>query len=162
VFADASSSHDVLMSDDVGEPMVEVEFLHTQRPSGAPEHNLQLKPNCPIMLLRNLDPSRGLCNGTRLIAIRLTNNSKLLVARIASGSRRFIGRLVLLPRIVFVQDKSELGFTWHRTQFPVKVAFAMTVNKSQGTRSPQRPRVVQDDRLRRARGGGVGPGRAET
>ncbi|KAK9665025.1 hypothetical protein RND81_14G085200 [Saponaria officinalis] len=44
-----------------------VEFLNTLRPSGLPPHHLVLKKNSPIILLRNLDPTSGLCNGTRLI-----------------------------------------------------------------------------------------------
>ncbi|KAL0553769.1 hypothetical protein IC582_007673 [Cucumis melo] len=43
------------------------EFLNSLLPNGIPQHKLILKVNCPIMLLRNLDPSNGLCNGTRLV-----------------------------------------------------------------------------------------------
>ncbi|KAG5602925.1 hypothetical protein H5410_034295, partial [Solanum commersonii] len=41
------------------------DFLHTLNPIGLPPYKLSLKKNCPIMLLRNLNPSEGLCNGTR-------------------------------------------------------------------------------------------------
>jgi ATP-dependent DNA helicase PIF1 len=41
------------------------EFLNT--PNGLPPHVLKLKKNCPIILLRNIDPANGLCNGTRLV-----------------------------------------------------------------------------------------------
>ncbi|GAA0175699.1 hypothetical protein LIER_28822 [Lithospermum erythrorhizon] len=43
------------------------EFLNSLTPNGMPPHKLVLKKNCPIMLLRNLDPSDGLCNGTQMV-----------------------------------------------------------------------------------------------
>lgn len=41
-----------------------VEFLNTLSLGGMSPHEL-LKKNYPVILLRNLDPSNGLCNGTR-------------------------------------------------------------------------------------------------
>jgi hypothetical protein len=43
------------------------EFLNDLTPNGLPPHTLRLKINCPIILLRNIDPASGLCNGTRLV-----------------------------------------------------------------------------------------------
>jgi hypothetical protein len=40
------------------------EYLNSLTASGLPLSKLTLKTGCPIMLLRNLDPSKGLCNGT--------------------------------------------------------------------------------------------------
>ncbi|XP_016494500.1 uncharacterized protein LOC107813714 [Nicotiana tabacum] len=40
------------------------EYLNTLTPNGLPPHRLILKKNAPIMLLRNIDPSNGLCNGS--------------------------------------------------------------------------------------------------
>jgi len=47
------------------------EILHGMNFLGFPNHAIQLKVSAPIVLLRNLDPSIGLCNGTRLIIERL-------------------------------------------------------------------------------------------
>ncbi|KAF7832196.1 PIF1-like helicase [Senna tora] len=47
------------------------EFLNTISGSGLPYHELKLKVGAPIMLLRNIDRSLGLCNGTRLIVSRM-------------------------------------------------------------------------------------------
>eukprot|EP00267_Zea_mays_P047695 XP_020400180.1 uncharacterized protein LOC109942520 [Zea mays] len=43
------------------------EFLQTLTPNGLPPHVLKLKVGCPIMLLRNIDPANGLCNGTSFL-----------------------------------------------------------------------------------------------
>jgi hypothetical protein len=48
-----------------------VEFLDTLQFSGITNHELELKVGVPILLLRNLNQSIGLCNGTRLIVKRL-------------------------------------------------------------------------------------------
>ena len=55
------------------------------------------------MLLRNINPSMGLCNGTRLIILQL--GIKIIEAVIITGSHK--GEKVLIPRIVLTyQDKS--------------------------------------------------------
>jgi hypothetical protein len=48
------------------------EFLNTLEVSGMPSHKLSLKIGAPVILLRNLDPLAGLCNGMRLIVRRFT------------------------------------------------------------------------------------------
>ncbi|CAL1392126.1 unnamed protein product [Linum trigynum] len=48
-----------------------VEFLNSLKIGNFPEHELKLKLGCPVILLRNLDQSTGLCNGTRMIVKRL-------------------------------------------------------------------------------------------
>ncbi|KAL8140177.1 LOW QUALITY PROTEIN: hypothetical protein V2J09_006198 [Rumex salicifolius] len=43
--------------------------------SGIPNHCLRLKVDVPMMLLRNIDQSSGLCNGTRLVVTRLMTHN---------------------------------------------------------------------------------------
>jgi ATP-dependent DNA helicase PIF1 len=43
------------------------EFLNTLTPNGLPPHVLKLKIGCPVILLRNIDSTSGLCNGIRLV-----------------------------------------------------------------------------------------------
>jgi ATP-dependent DNA helicase PIF1 len=48
-----------------------VEFLNTLQFNGIANHKLELKVHVLILLLRNLNQSIGLCNGTMLIVKRL-------------------------------------------------------------------------------------------
>ena len=95
---------------------------------GLPPSQLKLKIGIPLMLLRNLDLSRGLCNGTRLSLVHMTN--RVLNVRIISGP--FAGETAFIPRITISTNPGQLPFELHQRQFPVRPAFAMTINKSQG------------------------------
>lgn len=110
-----------------------VELLNSLTPSGIPPHILKLKVGCPIILLRNIDPSNGLCNGTRLICRDFQRN--VIDAEIAVGEHA--GRRVFLPRIPLCpSDDSMFPFKLKRKQFPVCLSFAMTINKAQGQTIP--------------------------
>jgi hypothetical protein len=105
-----------------------IEFLNTLTPSGMPPHELKLKVGSIIMLLRNLNTKRGLCNGTRLIVTNLQPN--LIVGEVLTGRAK--SNFVFIPRIDLAPSDSNMPFILKRRQFPVRVAFAMTINKSQG------------------------------
>jgi hypothetical protein len=89
---------------------------------------LNLKINCPIILLRNLNVADGLCNGTRLTLLGAT--PRVLTYKIINGSNA--NRTVLIPRISLDTTDNAYPFVMTRRQFPVRLAFAMTINKAQG------------------------------
>ncbi|XP_028076405.1 ATP-dependent DNA helicase PIF1-like [Camellia sinensis] len=104
------------------------ELLHSLNLLRLPNHCLQLKVGTPIMLLRNVNQSLGLCNGTRLIVDKMGN--RVIEARVITRSR--VGEKVPLSCIVLTSSKNHAPFTMKRRQFPIKLAFAMTRSKSQG------------------------------
>lgn len=96
--------------------------------AGLPSSRLNLKLGVPVMLLRNIDFSSGLNNGSRMILTRI--GTYTLQGRLLGGDHD--GELHVIPRIPLTSIEGELPFTLTRRQFPVRVCFAMTINKSQG------------------------------
>jgi hypothetical protein len=104
------------------------EFLNSINVANFPTHRLILKEGVVVMLLRNLNQSIGLCNGTRLLIVAL--GDRILQCIILTGSN--IGDTVYIPRITLSTTKMKWPFTLQRRQFPIRVCYAMTINKSQG------------------------------
>lgn len=94
-----------------------------------PPHKLVLKYNALIILLWNMNPFEGLCNGTRLFCKDFQRN--VIRAEISYGE--FAGKEVLLHRIP-LQPLTGEQYTvpFKRFQFPIRLCFAMTINKAQG------------------------------
>ncbi|XP_062232817.1 uncharacterized protein LOC133930144 [Phragmites australis] len=80
------------------------EFLNSLTPNRLPSHVLKLKVNGHVILLRNIDPANGLCNGTRLV--------------------------------VRVFQRNAIDAEIMRKQFPIRLSFAMKINKAQGKTIP--------------------------
>ncbi|XP_059285179.1 uncharacterized protein LOC132038543 [Lycium ferocissimum] len=105
------------------------DFMHSLNPASFPPYKLTLQKNCPIMLLCNLNPCDGLCNGTRLICNDF--KSHIISATISSGD--FKNKHVFIPRIPLLTSQDEkLPLQFKRTQFPIRLCYAMTINKAQG------------------------------
>ena len=72
--------------------------------------------------------STGLANGTRLTVLRM--HSDALECDIINGSHQ--GHIAVIPRITLNSSQSEFPFVLKILKFPVILAAAMTINKSQG------------------------------
>ena len=124
-------SFDKQITDENEQPLdVPIEFIHDELPSGYPQHNLQLKIGTIVIVLRNLSTNQGIVNGTRGIVTYLGKN--VIQLKIITGSME--GEEILLPRFEFIHDGSEKlnPLRFRRRQFPIRPAFAMTINKCQG------------------------------
>lgn len=115
------SSDTVSQDDDDGQ--IQPEHLNDITAASIPNHRLRLKQGVILMLMCNLNRAAGLCNGTRLIFDRVVRN--VLKVTIATGSHR--GETAYIPRVCLTPNDVHLPFTLIRRQYPVKLAFCMTV-----------------------------------
>ncbi|XP_034570701.2 uncharacterized protein [Setaria viridis] len=110
-----------------------LDFLNSITLNKLPPHKLTMKKNCPVILLRDLDPYNGFCNGTRLIIKGFQKNS--IDAEIVSGQHA--RKRVFIPRIPMSPPEDlSLPFKFKHKQFPVRLSFTMTINKAQGQTIP--------------------------
>ncbi|KAI5442794.1 hypothetical protein KIW84_011716 [Lathyrus oleraceus] len=111
--------HNLLSFDEVegdNHNLYQQEFLNSIAQGSLPPHILKIKKGAPLMLLRNLDPRYGLCNGTRLLCRGLFMN--MLDVEILTGSNA--GKRAFLPRIKIKTSASDgLPFVLSRKQFPI-------------------------------------------
>ncbi|PNY00027.1 ATP-dependent DNA helicase PIF1, partial [Trifolium pratense] len=121
---------DANLSGNVGidQRWITIEFLNDIKCSGMPNHKLRFKLGVPVMLLRNVDVSSGLCNGTRLIVTEL--GTRVIGGDIVNGPHH--GERVFIPRLDLQPSESNVSISFSRRQFPLCLCFAKSINKSQG------------------------------
>jgi ATP-dependent DNA helicase PIF1 len=96
---------------------------------------LCLKVGAPVMLLRNIDLTRGLVNGARGEVLSLSHEA--IHVQFPCGPAIICQHTFC----VFDPQKGTVGAT--RRQFPLRLAYALTVHKAQGL---ELPAVVIDAR----------------
>ena len=97
-------------------------------PRAFPPHILNLKIGAIVMLLKNWSIADGLCNGTRLRVVECNLNT--VKCSVLNGPNQ--GQEFIFCRTEFRSPEYFPGTRMRRIQFPFRLAFAMTINKSQG------------------------------
>lgn len=94
---------------------------------GVPPHELKIKVGDICFITRNLNVDDGIANSSRCQIIAMTE--RIITAKLLSGNQD----IVKLPKIRFVfKVNNGHSFEMIREQFPVRRAYAITFNKSQG------------------------------
>lgn len=99
-----------------------VDYLNNLDLPGLPPSVLTLCRGALVILLRNIGYERGLCNGTRISA-------RVLDVLVLTG--KSIGKRAFIPRIPLSPSEAMLPAKLIRRQFPVRLAWALTINKAQ-------------------------------
>ncbi|XP_063944772.1 uncharacterized protein LOC135146765 [Daucus carota subsp. sativus] len=104
------------------------EYLGAINIPGLPLHELKLKVGVVVMLMRNLNQTLGLCNGTRMMITMVLKHCVqcVVISGAFKETRHFIPRMELSP------TETKLPFKMCRKQMPLQICYAMTINKSQG------------------------------
>ena len=123
---DAVDSADANAAESIHE--LTAEFLASLNPACLPPSQLVLKVGAPVMLLRNLHPHLGLCNGTRAVVLRI--HRSCVQIRITGGDHN--GAVHHLFRATLTTNEGDLPWIISRKQFPIRLSFAITINKAQG------------------------------
>eukprot|EP01084_Bolivina_argentea_P097928 176027_1 len=116
----ALNSNDTVIDTGSDETKFDVQDLWDITAGGIPPHELKLKIGVPVMLLRNLRPQNGLCNGTRMVIKNIFDH--VIVVKILTGKNA--GAIEYIPRIIFDCEEYNCFLPFRRKQFPIKLAFA--------------------------------------
>ena len=61
--------------------------MNAYNPGSLPQHELKVKPGCPLMLLRNVNLFEGLANGTRLKLLSVSESGKVMKVEVMTGPK---------------------------------------------------------------------------
>ena len=118
------TSTDALQDED--SVAVPVEYLINLRMGGFPNRMIVLKEGSIATCLRDID--NFLRNGTR---IRITRLHQRFVEAVVITEGPNFGSHVVVFRVKLYSDEDQFPFRFSRTQLPLRVSYAMTINKAQ-------------------------------
>nr|KAJ0200517.1 hypothetical protein LSAT_V11C600318980 [Lactuca sativa] len=101
------------LADCFEESVYSSDVLNAFKAFGILNHKLTLKTGVPVMLLRNIDQTKGLCNGRRLQIVRLGKH--VIEAHIIAG--RFFNETTYIPRMKLAPSDKRIPFRFQRRQF---------------------------------------------
>jgi ATP-dependent DNA helicase PIF1 len=104
------------------------EALQAVEVAGLPPHELVLAPGCVVVFMRNLSFEDGLINGVRALVVDC--RPRVVRVLLLTGPGRM--SLALVPRIPMTAEPGELPVPLVRRQLPLRLAWAMTINRAQG------------------------------
>ena len=109
--------------------LITPEFLCSVKSTSLPPRELRIKIGCPLNLIWNLSPLISLCNGSHMIVVRMSEQ----VLQVRLIRRDHDGQFTLIPQIsliLILTPNYTFKIWWW--QFPVQLAFTVTINQSQG------------------------------
>ena len=117
---------------DVYKAMLTEDYLETINRSGLAAHKLILKIGCLVLIIRNLNPEEMIMNGTKAI-VRALFKHNIECERIDHEGNP-TGKMFIVNRIsfTFTVGVPPLQIEVIRKQFPLVLAYSLTLNKSQG------------------------------
>jgi hypothetical protein len=107
------------------------QIMHSFEKTGAPPYRLDLKVNDVCIVLRNLTEI-GLANNSRVRILDFIGsdfNTQPKAIRVQTIEDT--PRICFIPKIRFKIQAGKASYQITRTQFPLRLAYAMTYNKSQ-------------------------------
>ena len=107
--------------------MLNAAALNNINRNGVPPHELRLKVDDICILMQNINVKDGITNNTRVRILRICTN--VIVGQTLIGHPK----VIVIPRVRFrFRLPYAQSYEMVRSQYPLRRAFALTYNKSQG------------------------------
>ena len=101
------------------------DVLNKINASGIPPHRLALKKGACLIIIRNLNLRRKICNGTRCMVVDIKPH-------IIHAKHLETGEDIFIPKIPIFCSGTDFPATFKRVQFPGLGAYYLTFNRAQG------------------------------